>query len=108
MRAQSTFIVVLAILLLSCSSGCTYWRIASQPELWGLTIPETWEYGRRPGELILEARRNARRRAHEKWTKPRKPPEPTAAAKVDQAVEGPPVLPAVVPQSESKAAETGR
>ena len=38
--------VVLILLTTINSSGCTYWRHVSRPELWGMSIQEGWDYDR--------------------------------------------------------------
>jgi hypothetical protein len=62
MRPKTTSIVGLAMLLVLFSTGCSVWRVVSCPELWGMSLPETWEYDlqRASGKSVQEARRAAR------------------------------------------------
>lgn len=50
----------LGIILLIVSSGCTYYRYAVRPHVWGMTIQESWDYDNlryESGLSNLEARR---------------------------------------------------
>jgi hypothetical protein len=51
----------------SCSLGCSSYRQVSRPELWGMSLPETWEYDllRSSGKSHSEARRFIRQRRNE-------------------------------------------
>jgi len=46
MRSKLVLVCVLATLFLPVSTGCSVWKQVSRPELWGLGLPEMWEYDR--------------------------------------------------------------
>jgi len=71
MRFTMAFVCLLATLILFTSTGCSIWRQVSRPELWGLSLPETWRYDslRASGKSHLEARQIIR-------TSPTKLPTP--------------------------------
>ncbi|MDB4778260.1 hypothetical protein OAG68_02270 [bacterium] len=56
---QAVSLCLVALLVIPNFPGCSIWRQASQPELWGLSLPETWSYGelRNSGKTHFEARR---------------------------------------------------
>ncbi len=62
MRQKLILVAVMAMLTVPFSTGCSVWRQVSRPELWGLSLLETWEYDRhrRSGKSVLESRRAAR------------------------------------------------
>ena len=62
MRTRVSIILLGLCLMFSFTAGCSVWRQASRPELWGLSLPESWEYDyhRSSGMSVLESRRAAR------------------------------------------------
>ncbi len=64
MRSKLLVVCVLATLLIPFSTGCSIWRQVTRPELWGLTLLETWEYDslRKSGQSHAEARQTIRQK----------------------------------------------
>ncbi len=59
MRLRMVLLCAAAVLLLPVSTGCSVYRYVSRPELWGMSLPESWEYDslRHDGKSHSEARR---------------------------------------------------
>lgn len=58
MRSRLLIICLLAASTLPFATGCSLYRQVSRPELWGLSLPESWEYDnlRNSGKSHFEAR----------------------------------------------------
>lgn len=58
MRSRLVLFLLLTAVVLPYSTGCSIYRHASRPELWGMSLPETWEYDslRKSGKSHSEAR----------------------------------------------------
>ena len=67
MRSLGVRLFLVTVLILTISPGCSVWRQASRPELWGMSLPETWDYDmlRSSGVSHSEARRIIRQKRTE-------------------------------------------
>ncbi len=62
MQTRCIYLGLLVMLLVPLFTGCTIYRRATLPQVWGLSLTEEWEYGtlRNSGMSHWEARRELR------------------------------------------------
>jgi hypothetical protein len=55
MRVKLRICALFVLTATVSTTGCTYWRYVSRPELWGMSLEESWEYDRQRNQAMTRS-----------------------------------------------------